>query len=225
MTEAEINSLMTTVDEASWKQVGLFTEASDHPALYDRHQTPARMLIQPFTSTNLPEVLATDSKKPARVWSVGGVITHSSGQKRRGPLSGDSPVEQMCTYPFSRLGQRAFKPWKANKVKRCFILGSDVGLEDTCSMALCTLVGRFSYCKLVQVPLEYWVETTWKPLLGYSPEIYFLARSWFGFKCRNPKDASLILESRWVVDGGSLMLKRWSITFDPSKEYFQLRHL
>jgi hypothetical protein len=76
-------------------------------------------------------------------------------------------------------------------------------------MAMCTLVGRFSYRKLLQVPLEYWVEITWKPLLGYSPEIFYLARGWFGFKCRNLEDASLILESRWVVDGGSLMLKSW----------------
>jgi hypothetical protein len=39
-------------------------------------------------------------------------------------------------------------------------------------MAYSTLVGRFYYRKLVKVPLAHWVDETWKPLLGYSLEIF-----------------------------------------------------
>jgi hypothetical protein len=74
--------------------------------------------------------------------------------------------------------------------------------------------------KLVAVSLDHWVDSSWKPLLGYSPEVFHLTHGWFGFKCRKPEDASLIMESRWLVDGGSLMLKRWCVSFDPTKEYF-----
>jgi hypothetical protein len=35
--------------------------------------------FQTFSSSFLPEVLATDSKKPEGVWSEGGANTHSSG--------------------------------------------------------------------------------------------------------------------------------------------------
>jgi hypothetical protein len=137
----------------------------------------------------------------------------------------EEQVSKAIETSFRRKDQRVFKPWKVNKVKRRFILGSNIGLEDACMMALCTLVGRFSYCKFVQVPIESWVESTWKPLLGYSPEVFYVARGWLGFKCRNPEDASLLLESLWVVEGGNIILKHWRITFDPSKDYFQFCHL
>jgi hypothetical protein len=36
------------------------------------------------------------------------------------------------------------RQWKSNKVVKQMVLGSDIGLEETCKMALCGLVGRFS---------------------------------------------------------------------------------
>jgi hypothetical protein len=38
-------------------------------------------------------------------------------------------------------------------------------------------------------------------------------------------DVVKILYRIWPFDGGSLMLKRWRISFDPAHDYFQFRHL
>jgi hypothetical protein len=92
-------------------------------------------------------------------------------------------------------------------------------------MSTCTLVGRFSYKSLCSQTLDNWISTTWMPLLGYSPEVLYLKRGWFGFHCRTPEDATLLLSSYWVIDGSSLMLKRWRLAFSPEKDYFLLRHL
>jgi hypothetical protein len=54
---------------------------------------------------------------------------------------------------------------------------------------------------------------------------HFLKKGWLCFTCRSPEDASLILSSSWVFGGSSLMLKRWSLEFNPDKDYFLLRHL
>ena len=35
----------------------------------------------------------------------------------------------------------------------------------------------------------------------------------------------LILEKLWSYGGGSLMLKRWHVSFDPAQDYFCHRHL
>jgi hypothetical protein len=105
------------------------------------------------------------------------------------------------------------------------VLGSDIGLEETCRMDLCGLVGRFSYNNMCKTPLPIWVEQVWLPLLGYTPKILYLSKGWFGFLCKSSEDASLLLDSRWVNGGSSLMLKRWRVTFDPVTEYFSLRHM
>jgi hypothetical protein len=84
----------------------------------------------------------------------------SFGQKKRGSDFVEEPVSKAGEVQFSRKDQRVFKPWKDNKVKWRFILGSDIGLEDACMMALCTLVGMFSYRKFVQVSIERWVDST-----------------------------------------------------------------
>jgi hypothetical protein len=105
------------------------------------------------------------------------------------------------------------------------VLGSDVGLEETCRMALCGLIGRLSYNYLSKEPVSVWIDKHWVPLLGYAPEILYLTKGWLGFICKTPEDATLLLDSRWVFGGSSLMLKRWRVAFDPSTEHFQFRHL
>jgi hypothetical protein len=37
------------------------------------------------------------------------------------------------------------------------VLGSDVGLEETCRLALCGLVGRLSYSYLFNSPVLEWI--------------------------------------------------------------------
>jgi hypothetical protein len=92
-------------------------------------------------------------------------------------------------------------------------------------MALCGLVGRVSYHYLAQEPLLVWMDKYWAPTLGYSPEVLYLSKGWLGFICRTPEDTTLLLASRWVFGGSSLMLKRWRVAFDPTSDYFPQRHL
>jgi hypothetical protein len=103
------------------------------------------------------------------------------------------------------------------------VLGSDIGLEDTCRLALCGPVGRFAYGNLCKEKLLVWVEQVWVPILGYTPEIIYLTKGWLGFICKSPEDAKLLLENRWVNGGSSLMLKKWRVAFDPVTEFFSLR--
>jgi hypothetical protein len=115
--------------------------------------------------------------------------------------------------------------WKPNKVTKKLLLGSDVGLEETCCMELCGLFGRVSYHYLAQETLQTWMEKSWNPSLGYTPEVLYLAKGWLGFIYRSPEDTNILLASRWVFGGSSLMFKRWRGAFDPATDYFLQRHL
>jgi hypothetical protein len=101
------------------------------------------------------------------------------------------------------------KAWKVKKTKRRMVMGVDVGLEESCNLSLCALVGRLSYRSLCKQPITDWMQSSWVLLLGYSPELLTLSRGWFGFVFKNPKDTVLILERLWVFECSSLMLKRW----------------
>jgi hypothetical protein len=63
------------------------------------------------------------------------------------------------------------KQWTSNKITRKMVLGSDVGLEDTCQLVLCALVGRFAYGHLCSEKTLAWSERIWLPVLGYSPKL------------------------------------------------------
>jgi len=86
-------------------------------------------------------------------------------------------------------------------------MGADIGLEETCNLALCALVGHLSYQSLCKIYLPSWVLATWDPLLGYSPKKKNLARGWFGFRFKNPEETLLILDKLLVVNDSSLMIK------------------
>jgi hypothetical protein len=60
------------------------------------------------------------------------------------------------------------------------VLGDDVGLEETCRLALSGLLGRLSYSYLADNSVTAWVHKTWKPILGYIPEIHYLMKGWIG---------------------------------------------
>jgi hypothetical protein len=121
-------------------------------------------------------------------------------------------------------GSRRVKPWIPNRSKRKLMLGEDIGLEDTISLALCTLVGRFSYRARCKMPLEEWVSSTWCPLLGYMPEVVFMTKGWYGFHFKRAEDSAIILEKPWSYDGGSLMLKALAGELQPDQDYFFFRH-
>jgi hypothetical protein len=63
--------------------------------------------------------------------------------------------------------------------------------------------------------LEDWVSVHWKPLLGYNSVVFYLTKGWFGFQFKRIEDTELILGRAWTYDGGSLMIKRWRVSFDP----------
>jgi hypothetical protein len=73
------------------------------------------------------------------------------------------------------------KVWKANKSKRRMVMGEDIGLEESCNLSLCALVGRLSYRSMCKLPISDWMQSTWVPLLGYLPELLTLPRGWYGF--------------------------------------------
>ena len=73
------------------------------------------------------------------------------------------------------------------------MLGEDVGLEDTVSLALFTLVGRFSYKNRCKMSIEEWVLVFWRPLLGYNPVVFYLTKGCFGFHFKWVEDTELSL--------------------------------
>jgi hypothetical protein len=120
----------------------------------------------------------------------------------------------------SRLDQRnqvkcTVKVWKPKRTKQKLVMGMDIGLEESCNLALCALVGRLAYRSRCVSPLDEWVLRSWEPLLGYSPEVLSLPRGWMGFVFKSPEDSELVLNKFWSYDGGSMMLKRWRISFNP----------
>jgi hypothetical protein len=56
------------------------------------------------------------------------------------------------------------------------VLGADVGLKETCKLALCGLVGRLSYSYLADRPVLDWVLQNWVPILGYAEEMLYLTK-------------------------------------------------
>jgi hypothetical protein len=41
--------------------------------------------------------------------------------------------------------KKVARVWKPKRQKRRLVIGMDVGLEETCRLSLCALVGRFAY--------------------------------------------------------------------------------
>jgi hypothetical protein len=105
------------------------------------------------------------------------------------------------------------------------VIGMDVGLEETCQLSLCALVGRFAYKTRSSTTFKDWMHSHWFSILGYLPKHWTLNFGWFGLVFNSPEDVELILSSFWAFEGGNIMLKRWCTGFDPATEYFSLRHI
>jgi hypothetical protein len=98
-------------------------------------------------------------------------------------------------------------------------------MEEVGNYALRGLVGRFGYWAMGEKDIHAWVEVNWGPLLGYLPETFILMKGWLCFLFKNTEDAELVLRKVWVVNKGSLMLKRWHLVFNLEKEHIRFRHL
>jgi len=87
------------------------------------------------------------------------------------------------------------KQWKALKEVKRMVLGTDIGLVDTCRLTLYGLVGRFAYQSLSVEKLTVWLKQIWVTAIGYVLNMYSLSKGWIGFLCRSPKDAATLLNS------------------------------
>lgn len=110
-------------------------------------------------------------------------------------------------------------------IVRRLVLGAGVGLEDSCRMAICGLVGRLAYNNLSMEIFSVWIEWVWVPVFGYLPEVIFLTKGWIGIIIATLEDAELLLRRKWVNGNSSFMLKRWGLAFNPKIEYFSVRNI
>jgi hypothetical protein len=122
---------------------------------------------------------------------------------RRGPLQGSLCDQDRLNIPISStaagtsqripLGGKktSQRPWVSKKSKKKLVLGVDIGLADSVSMALCSLVGRLSYRHLCNTNLLIWMTNTWKPLLGYVPSLSHLGHGWIYLQFKSPEDTTI----------------------------------
>jgi hypothetical protein len=174
--EAEVNALMGATDEALWNRAGLFasTDAISTGTCFNTSKLAniARLTqsplvfrdkfitVSPFSSETLPG----GSSKKQRA----GTLNIVGGQDVLGRTSSHLNLGGKEHRAQGGKGIRK-KLWNSNRSKRRMVMGADIGLEETCNLALCALVGRLSYRSLCKKSLPAWVMSTWTPLLGYAP--------------------------------------------------------
>lgn len=154
-------------DERIWQEAGLFTSIDNiwkqdtnnystlqkevvHPAQFPRVSPHGGGVeCQPTHTDSLPSL--SDSGPEVHFQTSGG------NQSYEGNKEGFSGFQKKAVD--KNLHTRKYrKQWKSNKVLRRLVLGSDIGLEETCRMSLCGLVGRFSYENLRKDTLLVWLE-------------------------------------------------------------------
>jgi len=79
------------------------------------------------------------SNNPSEVQEVELQVGHSKG--KRGSL------------------KRPTQVWRPKRTKHISVMGMDVGLEESCSLALFSLVGRQAYRSCCKLPLSEWMHS------------------------------------------------------------------
>jgi hypothetical protein len=213
---------MNVADEEHWRKQGLFdlvdsvgkdyTSSDKSPSL---PSLPSHFRSSPCTpcAPSFSKLLQSTSGYTTKPFSKGTKKKHCQHFQ-----------SQVGTKPdLNSLPGRGI--WRPKKIVHKMALGSDVGLPESCNLALCGLVGRLSYNYLCKVSILDWVDLSWKPLLGYAPEVIFLTKGWMGFLCKSPENVNVLLSHKWIITGSNLMIKRWCLAFNPESEYFHFRHL
>jgi hypothetical protein len=216
--ESLTDHMMKPSDDFIWEKEGLFDIVD---TLASRRQPfPAKPPLSKNLSTSTdPSPLPSTVDQSSIISPLGGLPTSLSS------FTCFPSIQVSHRLPTAHGAPPGRKAWKPKKKISRLVLGDGVGFENLCKMSTCSLVGRFSYKSLCTQTLDNWISSNWVPLLGYSPEVLYLKRGWFGFHCRTPEDATRLLSSFWAFDGSSLMLKRWRLAFNPDTDYFLLRHL
>jgi hypothetical protein len=229
LVEENINNLMDVADELVWKDAGPFDQVDSDGLRTAILNTSSKLSQQ-------PHLLDTSHSSEHTFSLADGLHSYSSfpvsttlgpGSLRQGKKD---KVEHGLNY-IKESGKGSEVPgysrrlWKAKKAVHKMVLHSDVGLAETCSLALHGLVGRLSYRYLCNESIPKWVEHNWKRELGYTPEIRYPTKGWYGFICRSPEDSTRLLAKKWMVGRSSMMIKRWRLAFNPDIESFQMCHL
>jgi len=204
LIDDDFNALMGEEDEAIWRQVGLFStgdlEGFNRRFNALREAVKAQLAKAPavecqfHSCSSHAEVTYGLGSSALADFVVKGSADHREGAGMKsggmGRGSGEGPKGRFTGVKKSQ-GSRLFKHWVLNHSKRKLMLGEDVGLEDTISLAFFTLVGRFSYKNMCKMLLEDWVSDHWSSLLGYNPYVFYLTKGWSGFHFKQVEDTKL----------------------------------
>jgi hypothetical protein len=171
----EFNALMGIADEEEWESVGLFetvdqlARISSGGGLLNKPST-SRFNASPTSPPRSSKVTTKDIRveafSPLVEQHVGGsgygLLQRNSGfgtettRVRPGSTSWTKTTARGETHlvnPHDSLRvkdswrKKASKAWKPKKQRRRLVIGMDVGLEETCHLSLCAVVGRFAYKK------------------------------------------------------------------------------
>jgi hypothetical protein len=219
--------VLASIDELCSKHFHSIKSAAAPPPPFSRPFLPSKSAstshLSATSPTHLPSLSLVD--KPPTVSPLPSAAKFTTGSQLFEPPTHHKPLQHSTPHKNPGSQKRTQKVWKPKRKHPKLVLGMDIGLPEACNLALCALVGRLAYKLNCKQNIEDWMEISWKPLLGYLPKFFLLQQGWLGFVFKTPADSTLILGDFWPIDGGSLMLKRWRLGFNPATEYFGLRHL
>jgi len=104
------------------------------------------------------------------------------------------------------------------------VVEDDLGVGNISRLIDKTILGRFCG-KLFSPPsLKDWLESNWKLVLGYIPTFCILSRGWLCFEFLSQEDLLVIFSHSWGWGPSSLVLKEWTISFNPAQDFFPLQN-
>jgi hypothetical protein len=233
----EVNNLMGVIDEEPWDHPSFLSMMDDlcnnqgsndtlnatsneptthlEEALPTSFSVPKSVLRSHFSCPSLCKDVTRISGLNIEVASAVGFVMEAITKGILANEFGSHPshfMQPLESQGGGMIGKRftskkTMRAWKPKRTKWKMVLGMDIGLEDYCSLSMCALVGRLAYRLLCKISITEWMQATWEPIMGYSPELLNLPRGWFGFFLKTPEDTVRILDNFWAFEGGSLMLK------------------
>jgi hypothetical protein len=105
---------------------------------------------------------------------------------------------------------------KCGQVK--MVVGEDLAISDIANFNGKLLIVRFSGKSLGIQALQNWMAQVWSPLLGYALEAHVLSKGWNSFLCKSEVDSEKLLNNSWSWGSSGLVLKPWTVDFDPECE-------
>jgi hypothetical protein len=159
----EVNALLNEPEDVLWQVADVTTGVNKGGLLSSFHTISSGTLTEPISpekghnkTPGLEPSLNTFL--PSRAETSLGLRNQLSGfslQKAEGSTASLPSSLKAKGTATVRNGRRQ---WVAKKTIRRIVLGFDIGLEDTCQMALCGIVGRFADSNLNAEKLSVWLE-------------------------------------------------------------------